>query len=157
MSSLRMDFEKEGISFRINWDLTIEIFEFLICNLQGGFGGRVGGWSSWQKVRNFIFLLSESFLPLRLLIWAWNFHLICFEKFLVVGGWWCTYDFNISLSPNLWIMTFDLDLDLDLGLTTKKLSIFWNYLALVHIKYVVQKQRDPYETVSGTVILTNSL
>ena len=30
------------------------------------------------------------------------------------GGW---YDYNISLSPILWITTFDLDLDLDLGLT----------------------------------------
>ena len=33
------------------------------------------------------------------------------------GGGWCTYDYSVSLSPNLWIMTFDLDLDLDLGLT----------------------------------------
>ena len=33
---------------------------------------------------------------------------------MVVG---CTYDYNVGLSPNLWIMTFDLDLDLDLGLT----------------------------------------
>ena len=36
-----------------------------------------------------------------------------------VGGG-CTYDYNVSLSPNLWLMTFDLDLDLDLGLTIKK-------------------------------------
>ena len=27
------------------------------------------------------------------------------------------YDYNISLSPNLWIMTFNLYLDLDLFLT----------------------------------------
>ena len=32
-----------------------------------------------------------------------------------VGGWWC--DYNVSLSPNLWIMTLDLYLDLDLDLT----------------------------------------
>ena len=35
------------------------------------------------------------------------------------GGGWCTYDYSVSLSPNLWIMTFNLDLDLDLGLTIK--------------------------------------
>ena len=35
----------------------------------------------------------------------------------MVGGWRVVYDYNVSLSPNLWIMTFDLDLDLDLGLT----------------------------------------
>ena len=34
----------------------------------------------------------------------------------MVGGG-CTYDYSVSLSPTLWIMTFDLDLDLDLGLT----------------------------------------
>ena len=33
-----------------------------------------------------------------------------------IGGG-CTYDYSVSLSPNLWIMTFDLDLDFDLGLT----------------------------------------
>ena len=36
-------------------------------------------------------------------------------------GWWvgggCIYDYSVNLSPNLWLMTFDLDLDLDLGLT----------------------------------------
>jgi len=36
----------------------------------------------------------------------------------VVGGW-CIYDYNVSLSPNLWLMNFDLDLDLDLGLTNR--------------------------------------
>ena len=35
----------------------------------------------------------------------------------MVGGGGCTYDYNVSLSPNIWIMTFNLDLDLDLGLT----------------------------------------
>ena len=34
-----------------------------------------------------------------------------------MGGGGCTYDYSVSLSPNYWIMTFDLDLDLDLGLT----------------------------------------
>ena len=36
-----------------------------------------------------------------------------------MSGW---LDFNISLSPNLWIMTFDLDLDLDLGLTIREMD-----------------------------------
>ena len=54
----------------------------------------------------------------------------------MVGGW-CTYDYNVSLSPNLWILTFDLDLDLDLGLTTLILEISFRFstvrsLALVH-------------------------
>ena len=35
-----------------------------------------------------------------------------------MGGW--SYDYNVSLSPNLWIMTFNLDLDLDLGLTIRR-------------------------------------
>ena len=34
-----------------------------------------------------------------------------------MGGGWCTYDYNVSLSPNLLIITFNLDLDLHLGLT----------------------------------------
>ena len=42
-----------------------------------------------------------------------GFHFICFEKFLVVVGGGCTYDYSVSLGPNLWIMNFDLDLDLD--------------------------------------------
>ena len=42
---------------------------------------------------------------------------------VVGGGGWCTYDYNVSLSPNLWIMTFNLDLDLDLGLTIQVLFI----------------------------------
>ena len=33
----------------------------------------------------------------------------------MVGGGGVRY--NVSLSPNLWIMTFDLDLDLGFGLT----------------------------------------
>ena len=49
---------------------------------------------------------------------------------VVVGGGWCTYDYKISLSPNLWIMTFDLDLDLDLGLTI----LSDNYTELPHIQ-----------------------
>ena len=38
------------------------------------------------------------------------------------GG--CIYDYSVSLSPNLWIMTFNLDLDLDLGLTIFDLDLF---------------------------------
>ena len=41
-----------------------------------------------------------------------------------MGGW--IYDYNVSLSPNLWIMTFDLDLDLDLGLTISLVLIHAN-------------------------------
>ena len=37
----------------------------------------------------------------------------------MVGGGGCIYDYNVSLSPNLWIMTFNLDLDLDLGFTIR--------------------------------------
>ena len=37
----------------------------------------------------------------------------------MVGGWRVVYDYNVSLSPNIWIMTFNLDLDLDLGLTIR--------------------------------------
>ena len=70
----------------MDWDL--KIFEF--CNLQESIGG---GGQSGPKVWNLLFFLIESFLPLRLLIWAWNFHFICFEKFRVVvgGGWWVVY------------------------------------------------------------------
>ena len=32
----------------------------------------------------------------------------------VVGGGWCIYDYSVNLSPNLWLMTFNLDLDLGL-------------------------------------------
>ena len=36
-----------------------------------------------------------------------------------VGGWfgWCIYDYNISLSPNLWLLTFNLDLHLTIEFT----------------------------------------
>ena len=40
----------------------------------------------------------------------------------MVGGE-CTYDYNVSLSPNLWIMSFDLDLDL--GLTNISSDRIW--------------------------------
>ena len=108
-----MDFEKEGISIRIEWDLKILIFKFWILQLTG----RGGEFGLDQKCQILYFFLIESFLPLRLLIWAWNFYFICFEKFLVGGGDGYTYDYSVSLSPNIWIMTFDLDLDFDLGLT----------------------------------------
>ena len=42
----------------------------------------------------------------------------------MVGGGGCTYDYSVSLSPNLWIMTFNLDLDLDLGLTIFDLDLY---------------------------------
>ena len=38
---------------------------------------------------------------------------------MVYGG----DDYNVSLSPNLWIMTFDLDLDLGVGLTIVNIVI----------------------------------
>ena len=60
MSSLRMDLEKKWNFLQMDWDLKILIFEFYN---------------------------SQEVLPLQLLIWAWNFHFCCFEKFLV-GGWW---------------------------------------------------------------------
>ena len=116
----------------------------------GGWG-KGGGWGGSLEWTNLI----ESFLPLRLLIWAWNFHFICFEKFRVGGGGWCTYDYSVSLSPNIWIMTFDLDLDLDLGLTISKISALkslrrvggWSYdynvslspnLWTIHLKFLIQ-------------------
>ena len=101
----RMNFTLNGLIFKD--------FDFWILQ----FTGR--GWISLdRKCENFILFFIESFLPSRLLIWAWNFHFICFEKFrVVVVGRWCTYVYNISLSPNLWITTFDFDLDLDLGWT----------------------------------------
>ena len=63
----------------MDWYLKILIFEF--CNLQGGGGGCLD-----QKCEISYFFLIESFLPWRLLIWAWNFHFIWFEKFQVDGG-----------------------------------------------------------------------
>jgi len=62
-----------------------------------------------------------------------------------VGGWLvggCTYDYNVSLSPNIWIMSFNLDLDLDLGLTIdvrglKKKQAFNNSVWLSKIMFPV--------------------
>ena len=47
-----------------------------------------------------------------------------------VGGWGGIYDYSVSRSPNLWLMTFDLDLDLDLGLTNVFLGIYMVYVSL---------------------------
>ena len=51
---------------------------------------------------------------------------------MVYGG----DDYNVSLSPNLWIMTFDLDLDLDLGLIILRFTGFTNihYFFLYYVK-----------------------
>ena len=49
----------------------------------------------------------------------------------VGGGGWCTYDYSVSLNPNLWIMTFNLDLDIDLGLTILFIRIKTKYLLLL--------------------------
>ena len=38
-----------------------------------------------------------------------GFITIATKSVVVVGGGWCTYDYNVSLSPNLWIMIFDQD------------------------------------------------
>ena len=54
---------------------------------------------------------------------------------VVVGGGWCTDDYSISLSPNLWIMTFDLDLNLDLGLT---IILKYNHILI----FLKQKKTD---------------
>ena len=45
-----------------------------------------------------------------------------------VGGGWCTYDYNVSLSPNLWIMTLDLDLDLTNIVNLNR--TWWTFLTL---------------------------
>ena len=50
---------------------------------------------------------------------------------MVYGG----DDYNVSLSPNLWIMSFDLDLDLDLGLTIYHDSNLSNHDEIYVIAY----------------------
>ena len=55
-------------------------------------------------------------------------------------GWWvvgggCTYDYSVSLSPTLWIMTFDLDLDLDLGLTIRHTNHFTHSVTSENANY----------------------
>ena len=66
-----------------------------------------------QKCEMSYFFLIESFLPLR---FALETSILSDLKSLGwVGG--CTCDHNVSLSLNLWIMTFNMDLNLDLGLT----------------------------------------
>ena len=64
-----------------------------------------GGWEGISNLENYKTAWKRveisSILALKSLGW--------------LGG--CIYDYSVSLSPNLWLMTFDLDLDLDLGLT----------------------------------------
>ena len=59
---------------------------------------------------------------------------------VVGGGGGCTYDYSVSLSPNLWIMTFNLVLDLGLTINSyqqeslaviQHLSSFLHYGSLI--------------------------
>ena len=84
---------------------------------------------SGQKVFNFVLFFDWVLPTLKTFDLGLKlpFHLL----WKVSGGWWwvvgggCTYDYSVSLSPNLWIMTFDLDLDLDLGLTIREIKRIW--------------------------------
>ena len=91
----------------MHWYLKNLIFEF--CNLQGG--GRT------KSVKLYIYF--DWVLPTLKTFDFW-FGLETSISSALKSFWWvvsggCTYDYNISLSPNLWITTFDFDLDLDLG------------------------------------------
>ena len=85
----------------------------------------LGTWSG-PKVWNVI-LFFDWVLP-TLKTFDLSLKLPFYLLWKVSGGrwwwWWVVYDYSISLSPNLWITTFDLDLDLDLGLTIDSLYIF---------------------------------
>ena len=58
-----------------------------------------------------------------------------------MGG--CIYDYNVSLSPNLWIMTFDLDLDLDLGLTI--IQLLWLLKGLIDLIWLWAWQYENFK------------
>ena len=116
--------KKNGFSIRMDWDF--ELYNFKNFNWKNDFD-----FEYWNELENWSpFTTSRSFLLLRWCgggIWkilkdgkaSWKrveiSKISALKSLRRVGG--CIYDYNVSLSPNLWLMTFNLELDLDLGLT----------------------------------------
>ena len=93
--------------------------EFSICCLtpppnfrEVEWGGGGVGLDQKSEISNFFDLVLSTLKTCNL-----GLKLPFYVLSIVLGGWWCTYDYSVSLSLNIWIMTFNLDLDLDLGLT----------------------------------------
>ena len=83
----------------------------------------------WTKCAKF-YIIFDWVLP-TLKTFDLGLKLLFYLIWKVSGGWWvgaCTYDYSVSLSPNIWIMTFDLDLDLGLTIYLENfIAILWTF------------------------------